>query len=285
MHEFRYADSYLRDNPERRDLFFVQRSRLGRRRPSLPHKHDFFELIWVEQGTISHRCNDVEEQMIAGDLRFIRPDDCHLLHEIGEVESRFGNLLLRAEVIESLGNRFTADFEDKFFWSCQSQPDKARLSNLALGRFIRLVDQSLNPSQQSHLIAETFLCYFITQILGLESRLTKTAPAWLAEACEAMRADDKLVEGTSALVSKAGRTHAHVCRAMQRYMGRSPHDYVNAVRMERAAELLVRTDLKVSNIGESVGLQNASHFHKLFLKRYGQSPMKFRKINSLSGLQ
>ena len=60
-------------------------------------------------------------------------------------------------------------------------------------------------------------------------------------------------------------------------MGHSPLDEILNVRLERAMELLVRTDLPVAVVAQKSGFQSEGSFWKLFKKRTGLAPLPFRK--------
>ncbi|MBD2843979.1 response regulator [Paenibacillus sp. IB182496] len=53
-------------------------------------------------------------------------------------------------------------------------------------------------------------------------------------------------------------------------------DYVKRKRMERAAELLRQTSLKIYEISEMVGIPNYRYFTECFTKHYGMNPRVFR---------
>ncbi len=60
-------------------------------------------------------------------------------------------------------------------------------------------------------------------------------------------------------------------------VGKTPIDYINAIRINFALRLLVSTDLSMSDIAEKVGFSNANYFHKIFKMQMGQSPLSYRK--------
>lgn len=55
-------------------------------------------------------------------------------------------------------------------------------------------------------------------------------------------------------------------------------EYVNQVRMDKAETLLKTTDLKINEIGEQIGINNANYFSAQFKRREGMSPGEFRKV-------
>ena len=53
--------------------------------------------------------------------------------------------------------------------------------------------------------------------------------------------------------------------------------YIKQVRMEKAQELLLNTNMKVTDISQTVGYPNTSYFCKTFQKLFGATPERFRQ--------
>ena len=53
--------------------------------------------------------------------------------------------------------------------------------------------------------------------------------------------------------------------------------YIKQIRMEKAQELLLHTNMKVSDISQAVGYPNTSYFCKSFQKLFGTTPERFRQ--------
>ncbi len=66
-------------------------------------------------------------------------------------------------------------------------------------------------------------------------------------------------------------------------MGVSPHEYRNSLRLQRAQTYLEYGEISVQEISDMLGYSTVSHFIKEFKKRYGISPLKYRKLEQ-SGL-
>lgn len=54
--------------------------------------------------------------------------------------------------------------------------------------------------------------------------------------------------------------------------------YVSNMRLNKAARLLVENKLSVSDVCYDCGFNNISNFNRQFLKQYGVSPVKYRKM-------
>lgn len=52
--------------------------------------------------------------------------------------------------------------------------------------------------------------------------------------------------------------------------------YITDVRMQKAAELLEQTSLKVNEVMRRVGYQKSQHFSKLFKEKFGVTPKEYR---------
>lgn len=62
-------------------------------------------------------------------------------------------------------------------------------------------------------------------------------------------------------------------------LGDSYLNYFRKKRMEKAAELLESTTLKVIEIANAVGYENQGKFAKVFAETYGVSPLEFRRLS------
>lgn len=66
--------------------------------------------------------------------------------------------------------------------------------------------------------------------------------------------------------------------------GRNISIYLREIRMKKAAELLVITQLSVAEVAEQVGYVNQSKFASVFKKQFGLSPLEYRRSKKLSEL-
>ncbi len=62
--------------------------------------------------------------------------------------------------------------------------------------------------------------------------------------------------------------------------GKSPQQYLMQIRMEKARELLVKSELRISEIALRVGYPDALAFSRTFKKEHGKSPSEFREASA-----
>ena len=69
----------------------------------------------------------------------------------------------------------------------------------------------------------------------------------------------------------------HINRVMRRSTGTTIHSYVIRCRMEEAKNLLLSTDMTVSQVAEAVGVGSEAYFCNSFKKLTGISPKEYRR--------
>ena len=79
------------------------------------------------------------------------------------------------------------------------------------------------------------------------------------------------------LARAAGVSRAHLARLFREHLGATPVETLRVMRLDRAANLLARTNLEVQEIAEQCGFPNAFHFSRVFRAQYGLSPRALRK--------
>ena len=78
-------------------------------------------------------------------------------------------------------------------------------------------------------------------------------------------------------VSKAVNTSSfYFCKMFRKVTGLNFTDYVSRVRIEKAKNLLLNPNLRISEIAYEVGFQSLTHFNRVFKKILGQSPTEYR---------
>ena len=70
---------------------------------------------------------------------------------------------------------------------------------------------------------------------------------------------------------------AYLGQLFRKKCGCSFKDYLNRTRIEAAAKLLRKTDMKVYEIAESVGYKDADYFVNKFIEAKGCTPTKYKK--------
>ena len=79
------------------------------------------------------------------------------------------------------------------------------------------------------------------------------------------------------LAREAGISRFHFVRLFKQKVGLAPHEYLVGLRLTKAADLLLSTDLDVATIASQCGYSNAGRFAHAFRLRFHKSPSMYRR--------
>ena len=83
------------------------------------------------------------------------------------------------------------------------------------------------------------------------------------------------------LAAEANISKSEALRCFKRGIGTTPVKYLIDYRLERAKELLCKTNDTVIRVAADVGIDNTSYFVRIFKKMYGMTPGAFREEEGL----
>lgn len=251
-------------------------------RPKSLHSHEFFELLWVQNGRIKHVTPTGATDLSEGDLLFVQPQHTHGLQGRGS-DAMVVSVSLHPDVVDSILTRHP-NLSGRYFWANSPTPPRffRDIRKLADLNHAAVLLERQKPSQ---LAAESFLLPLLSALVSEDLDLPATAPGWLTEACNAARDPGVFRDGAAGFVRVAGRAHAHVSRTARQFLAQSPSEYVNHIRMAHAARQLTGTGDSLSEIAADCGIPNLSHFHKLFLAHHGMTPAQFRRMHQRNAVQ
>lgn len=75
----------------------------------------------------------------------------------------------------------------------------------------------------------------------------------------------------------AGYSVSHFSSIFRRKTGQSPINYFNRLKIERAAEMLISTDIRINQLCFKVGIDDPYYFSRLFTRIMGCSPQAYRR--------
>jgi TolB-like protein/AraC-like DNA-binding protein len=84
--------------------------------------------------------------------------------------------------------------------------------------------------------------------------------------------------GVSELAEAMNMSRSSLLRKIKKQTGLSASQFIRNVRLEKAQELIVSTELTVSEITFEVGFSNTSYFIKCYREHFGHPPGEARKI-------
>ncbi|GAA3866831.1 AraC family transcriptional regulator [Celeribacter arenosi] len=252
--------------------FHFSRSVLSNRRPKALHSQDYFELFWLHNGRARFVTEEGRETLNEGDIVFVSPGVAHGLQGVGE-ESHLVNIIIRRRRIKDMWERYPQT--TRFFREAGTAPVRVHRDSRHLARLSSSAI-ALEGAPRSQLYLDAFLLPLMAELCGELREAPAAAPTWLVTAMAAAQDPNVFREGAAGLVAQCGKAHAHVARTMRAHFDQTPSDFVNALRMDYAARQLAGTPDPLSEIADEIGIQNMSHFHRLFRARFGMTPRQYR---------
>lgn len=81
------------------------------------------------------------------------------------------------------------------------------------------------------------------------------------------------------LARQAGINEAKLKEGFRELYGNSIHTYLQQLRLEKAKQLLLTTNMPITEITYHIGYSHITHFTTLFKKEFGLTPTEWRKEN------
>ncbi|MDY2983114.1 MAG: AraC family transcriptional regulator [Eubacteriales bacterium] len=244
-----------------------------------PQVHDFYELALVVSGHFSMRVGEKEMTAGPGTLLLLRPGEVH--SRSGREECIFINIAFPAGVMEDM---FAFLRTPRWHRSLLAYPGPL-LRELTAGESLLLQtklerlnllparDRGASGAQLRFLLMEVLMGYllpFMTTAPALN------LPGWLAALLTELEEPENFSWELGDLSQRCGRTEAHVCRSFKKHLGVTPWAYIQAKRLNYAANLLLHTDKKVIDIAYAAGFQSPSRFYHAFKQEFSLSPLQYR---------
>ena len=81
----------------------------------------------------------------------------------------------------------------------------------------------------------------------------------------------------ASLAKISGFNEKYLCRFFKEYTSHTPIDYINRLRVEKAADDMLSRHMSVTEAAYANGFNDSAYFSKMFRQIKGISPSEFRK--------
>ena len=253
------------------------------------HTHDFSELIIITEGGGDHWINGDIYQVRAGDIFLIQGNTEHYFTKrssLGMYNIMFDDPYLR-EHLRSL--RALSGFNAFFLFEPTYRRSHKFKSHLHITqeamrplmvKLQEMADELSGDRPGSDLI----LLAKALEIFVYISREYSDTPdpmvhslfrlGELISKLENAYAEKWTLSRISKMTAMAPSTLLPV---FKKVTGSSPIDYLLQVRLSKAAELLLKTNLPISEVAQKCGFRDSNYFSRQFRKRYAAAPKNYRK--------
>lgn len=260
---------------------------LKKQQNELPeHFHDHYELVYIHEGKGLFFIDHMWYEKQKGDFFLIPGNTIH--HSLPDDEEPIVSsaIFFAPYLINALPTEAGYSSLACFDYAKQNKSYKLELSqdNKAM---IELTLSKLNDEwshrpagYQSAIWLE--LCQLLLQLNRLtnSSSLTQTTgshhiPSWMLSALRTIDKHPEQDHSLELLAKQASVSPSHFSRVFRQLTTMNVTNYVNAKRIVRAKELLLKTELNIDSIAERCGFQTATHFYRVFKQITGVTPRQY----------
>ncbi|TDC64411.1 AraC family transcriptional regulator [Streptomyces hainanensis] len=266
MHQVRRTDVF----PPGEHHVVAERHHLSE--AAAPHSHDFHELAVVTGGTAVHVSGAGERPLARGSVVLLRPGDWHGYRACADLVVH--NVYLGSEVLGHELAWLRADFP-----FAPAPHDPVALPPLT-GAALALAESSLTAlaagGAPRTVRVGLLLCVLGGALPPGSGAAARPHPA-LTAAVRLLEQDVAAAWTVERLAGTAGLSPGRLARLFTRGMGVPPMAYLARLRAERAAALLIETDLPVAAVGRRVGWPDPNYASRRFRHHFGLSPARYRE--------
>lgn len=281
-----YFSSKMFSDPD----FPVTVTRLRQRSQMTPHTHDFIEFVLVAEGHTIHRVQVNGEHLsyglIQGDCFTILPGE---VHEYSESKNLvLYNVAFKEEILQSE----LAELKKLPLWNrlfeTKSSPVSKRLHLLPHERmrvesFLRKMMLEFSYRRPGYKF-RVKLALLETLCAVDEANIVEWQPYDTEPYSGLLKTLDYLEKVESEpfnlkdLARMAGMSVSSYTKKFRDMIGDSPCEYFLGIKLEKIRSELIRSDSSVSELAFKYGFCDTSYMIKLFRRRHGMTPTRYRNI-------
>lgn len=253
------------------------------------HWHDEVELIYVHYGTFDINLNLKTYTLKKGDLVFLSPGTLHGFRQHKNdtmciTTILFNINILGVQIPDACSLKyFTPLLEGKYTYNPIITSDNQNYQKL-VDCFTKLKDnyRQTPPLYELELKYELFKMfkylfssvfkevYSTPEIKEENVKNIKTILDYIKDNYSKEITIDELAQ-------LLNFSKSHFMRFFKKNLGLTAIDYINEYRLNVSSNLLVNTNLTITEIATKIGISNVSYFNRLFKKHFQVSPMQYRK--------
>lgn len=254
------------------------------------HKHDYAELLYVSDGSITQHVCGEDIDMRMGDVCLINSGCMH--YESFEEDTFVIRLEVSDEIIDSVMSNTMADKQAVDYI-------KELVKMLKNSGYIHFgykndYDNELKDMLSALVsecgvadMASVYICQgLMLRILWrlgtvyeyAQSRYIRKKINWLLHQEITDFIEDNMKDVTiDMLVERFGYQEDYFNRFLKAQTGKTFTEYLQDCRLNKSAILLKEDSMDVDEIIKEVGYRNKGYFYRIFTEKYNMTPAKFRK--------
>lgn len=257
------------------------------------HWHNELEFLVVQEGSAVFRINSDEYEVSAGEAIFVNSCELHAGYL-----SRNGNCKLYAVIFSlSLLYGYNGDITERLFSDSAERCVNPILikSDCCWGKkvisLLSQIKQLYESGEFAFELAVKALLYEIFFLIlsfgGITLSERRIRPVSqneqrIEEAIKYIHSNYDRRIRISELAAAAGLSEGHFYRLFRQIVKKTPVEYINRLKVEKAAILLLNTHEKITKIAIDAGFESCTRFIDVFRKYMQCTPTEYRYLNRKS---
>lgn len=241
------------------------------------HSHNFYEFFIVTTGEAVHELNNDSKMLRKGTLQLIKPTDSHRIIASAPRKCTHINISATAEKLESICNALGISTDELISNTKKTISLSVNELELFTKKAERVSLMQFNNDESYHII----ICEMIVEIICiLYKKITEghpEYPEWFFDTLDKIHSPKYIACSADDVYAIAGFSPPVVIEHFKKYTGKTVVEYLKSIKMNKACELLRKTDTPIVDISNIFGYTSLSHFNKIFKEYTGITPAVYRK--------
>lgn len=254
------------------------------------HNHEFSEIALVLDGSATHLMEGERAGIHPGDLLVIHPGVSHAYDDTDDLELInvvYDHRQLPLPVLDG----YSLPLFNVFFPLEEARKEHSTVHPIMrldgddltnISRLIRRLEDELKSLKPGNFYLSTAL--FMELIVLLARHDASVTPEHqfrfqIGEVIGFMNRNLKRSTGIDELIAVSSMSRRDFFRKFRRSTGGSPIRYLLLLRLQRAAQLLIQSNMTLGEIALECGFCDSNYLCRMFRRTYNVSPRQFRLKN------
>lgn len=254
------------------------------------HKHDYAELLYVSDGSLTQHVCGKDIDMRTGDVCFINSGCMHyesFEEDTFVIRLEISDMIIDALISNSMADEQAVDYIKELRKVLKNSESihfasEDNYDNQLKDMLTALISECGVADMASAYICQGLMLRILWRLGTVyeyaQSRYIRKKINWLLHQEITDFIEDNMKDVTiDMLVERFGYQEDYFNRFLKAQTGMTFTEYLQDCRLNKSAILLKEDSMDVDEIIKEVGYRNKGYFYRIFTEKYNMTPAKFRK--------
>lgn len=254
------------------------------------HKHDYAELLYVSDGSLTQHVCGKDIDMRTGDVCLINSGCMHyesFEEDTFVIRLEISDMIIDALISNSMADEQAVDYIKELRKVLKNSESihfasKDNYDNQLKDMLTALISECGVADMASAYICQGLMLRILWRLGTVyeyaQSRYIRKKINWLLHQEITDFIEDNMKDVTiDMLVERFGYQEDYFNRFLKAQTGMTFTEYLQDCRLNKSAILLKEDSMDVDEIIKEVGYRNKGYFYRIFTEKYNMTPEKFRK--------